>query len=134
METIEIKNASKRIIANEAMLEDATFMQVCLNRLQMTDVAITNAKIVDANLSDLEIGYAQLGGAYIHDIGLPPKGHPAYDPDAKQRPLRFENCDLNHSSITNCDMSGVEISQCEIVGMKINGILITDLLQAFNRK
>jgi uncharacterized protein YjbI with pentapeptide repeats len=56
----------------------------------MNDIAATNVKISDANLSDLEIEGAQLGGAYIHNIGMPPKGHPFYDENAKQRPLKFE--------------------------------------------
>ena len=133
MDIIKIKKESRQIIASEAMLEDSSFTQVCLNRLQMTDVAITNAKIIDANLSDLEIRYAQLGGAYIHDIGLPPKGHPAYDPDAKQRALKFENCDLNNSTINNCDLSGIAIIDCNTDGMKIDGVLLSDLLAAYHK-
>src|SRR5580704_13817966 len=97
MEKIEIKEESKVIVANRAML----------NNSQFQDVAMTNLKITDANLSDLEIEGAQLGGAYIHNIGMPPKGHPMYDPEAKQRPLKFENCDLNNSNITDCNLSGV---------------------------
>jgi uncharacterized protein YjbI with pentapeptide repeats len=94
-------------------------------------VCITGLKIEDANLSDLEIKYAQLGGAYIHDIGMPPEGHPAYDPNAKQRPLKFENCDLQGSTITDCNLSGVNISNCNLGGMKINGIDVDDLLKAY---
>jgi uncharacterized protein YjbI with pentapeptide repeats len=59
---------------------------------------------------------------------MPPEGHTAYDPAAKQRPLRFEDCDLNHSTINNCNLQGVAIADCNINGMTINGILIKDLL------
>jgi uncharacterized protein YjbI with pentapeptide repeats len=92
-----------------------------------------DVKIEDANLSDLEIEGAQLGGAYIHNIGMPPKGHPMYDPEAKQRPLRFENCDLNNSTITNCNLSGVSISDCKLYGVTINGILVEDLLEHYRK-
>jgi uncharacterized protein YjbI with pentapeptide repeats len=123
MDTIEIKEAFKAIVANKAMLNGSTFR----------DVAMTNVKIVDANLSDLEIEGAQLGGAYIHNIGMPPKGHQMYDSEAKQRPLRFENCDLNSSTITNCNLSGVSISNCNLYGMTINGILVEDLLKNYKK-
>lgn len=119
MDTIEIKEDCKIIIAKNAMLNNSDFF----------DVAMANVKIVNANLSDLEIEGAQLGGAYIHNIGMPPKDHPMYDPEARQRPLRFEDCDLHGSTFVNCDLSGVELADCNIKGMKINGIAIDDLLR-----
>lgn len=161
MEIIEIKDTRKQIDASKAILEDSKFTMVYLNRLQMNDVAVIDAKITNANLSNLEIEDAQLGGAYFHNIGIPPEGHPYYDPNAKQRPLRFENCDLQGSGITNCNLSkvsindcnlskvnisdcnlssldlndcnlaDVSISDCNTKGMKINGILVDDLLKAY---
>jgi|SRR5437588_6961061 len=123
MDKIEIKEDHKVIEANKAMLNGSSFH----------DVAMTNVKIVDANLSDLEIEGAQLGGAYIHNIGMPPKGHMMYNPEAKQRPLRFEDCDLNNSTINHCNLSGVSISNCNLYGMTINGILVEDLLEAYSK-
>lgn len=123
MDKIEITEDCKIIIANRAMLNDSNFH----------DVAMMNVKIVDANLSDLEIEGAQLGGAYIHNIGMPPKGHPMYDHKAKHRPLRLEDCDLNNSSITNCNLSGVSISDCNLSGMTINGILVENLLENYRK-
>lgn len=122
METIEIKEAMKVISAKRAMLDNSYF----------NDVSIKNVKIINANLSDLEIEGAQLGGAYIHNVGMPPKGHPMYNPDAKQRPLRFEDCNLEGSTITNCDLSNVIIDDCNLAGMTINGILVEDLLKLYN--
>jgi uncharacterized protein YjbI with pentapeptide repeats len=124
MEKIEINNDCKIISATQAMLSNSTFF----------DVAMANVKITNANLSDLEIEGAQLGGAYIHNIGLPPKGHPMYQEGTRQRPLRFEDCDLHDSTLTNCDLSGVEIKDCKISGLKINGILIEELLNQHTGK
>lgn len=121
MDIIEIKEDCKVIIAKNAMLNNSDFF----------DVAMTNAKIVNANLSDLEIEGAQLGGAYIHNIGMPPKDHPMFDPDARQRPLRFEDCDLNNSTFTKCDLNAVELIDCDIKGLKINGILIEELINQY---
>ena len=123
MDTIEIKEDCKIIIANKAMLSNSDFF----------DVAMANVKIVNANLSDLEIEGAQLGGAYIHNIGMPPKGHPMYDPQAKMRPLKMEDCNLEGSVIVNCNLSNVEISDCNIKGLKINGVDIEQLLTEHER-
>jgi len=128
-ERLELFETRKILNVKWSNLNDSTFREFCINNAHIQDVSATGVKIVDANLSDLEIEGAQLGGAYIHNIGMPPKGHPAYNPAAKQRPLKFENCDLNGSTITNCDLSNVNISDCNLKGMKINGILVEDLLK-----
>jgi len=74
-----------------------------------------------------------MGGAYLRNIGMPREGHPLYDPNnIKQRPVKFENCDLNNSKITNCNLSNVDIEESNITGMKINGINIEDLLKHYN--
>jgi uncharacterized protein YjbI with pentapeptide repeats len=134
MESLDIKNEQKKLTITEAMIVDSTITMSCINGLQLNDVSATGVKIVNANLSDLEIEGAQLGGAYIHNIGMPPKGHPYYDLNARQRPLKFEDCDLNASTITNCDLNHVTISDCNIAGMTINGVLVSDLLNAYNIK
>src|ERR1700744_3351039 len=102
MEKIEINEDRKILLVTRAMV----------NGSQFKDVAMMNIKITDANLSNLEIEGAQLGGAYIHNIGMPPKGHPLDDEKTRQRPLRFEDWDLQNSTITNCDLSGVVVTDC----------------------
>jgi RNA polymerase sigma-70 factor (ECF subfamily) len=92
------------------------------------DVNGSDMKIINANLSDLEIEGAQLGGAYIHNIGMPPKGHPHHAEGATMRPVKFEDCYLAGSKFSNCNLSGVHITDCNISGMTINGISVEDLL------
>jgi uncharacterized protein YjbI with pentapeptide repeats len=128
-EHLELFETRKILNVKWSNLNDSTFREFCINNAHIQDVSATGVKIVDANLSDLEIEGAQLGGAYFHNIGMPPKGHPAYDPAVKQRPLKFENCDLNGSTITDCDLSNLNISDCNLKGMKINGILVEELLK-----
>jgi uncharacterized protein YjbI with pentapeptide repeats len=134
MELIEIISSTKQLNVREAMLENSKIAMSCINGLEMQDVSATNVKIFDANLSDLEISGAQLGGAHIHSIGMPPEGHPHYDPNAKQRPLKFDDCNLEGSTITNCDLSGVAISDCTLTGLTINGILVEELLRVYNNE
>ena len=134
MELIEIINSAGRLNVYEARIENSKITMSCINGLEMNDVSATNVKISDANLSDLEIHGAQMGGAYIHSIGMPPEGHMYYDPNAKQRPLKFEDCDLHGSTITDYNLSEISISNCNLKGMTINGILVEDFLKAYNSK
>jgi len=133
MEQIEINDARKQILVTNSCIDNSKFICGSLQSLYFEDINMSGTKITNANLSDLEIEGAQMGGAYIHNIGLPPEGHPFYDPNAKQRPLRFEDCNLSNSSITNCNLSSVEISDCNLSGMKINGIPVDELLKAYKK-
>jgi uncharacterized protein YjbI with pentapeptide repeats len=122
-ELIQISETKKVLEVKQAMIDGSSFQ----------DISAKNIKITDANLSDLEIEGAQIGGAYIHNIGMPPNGHPFYDPNARQRPVRFENCDLHGSTIINCNLENVVIDDCNLKGMKINGILLEELLKAYSK-
>jgi len=128
---LEIIETKKILDVKRTSIEDSEFEMICMDRSYFKDVSARHVKITDANLSDLEIEGAQLGGAFIHNIGMPPKGHPMYNPEAKQRPLKFGNCDLNNSTITNCNLTRVIIDDCNLNGMKINGILVEELLKKY---
>ncbi|MCQ6559573.1 LamG-like jellyroll fold domain-containing protein [Paenibacillus mendelii] len=116
---------------HEVSLPGLSMECVDLHRTRIHNVDFSESKISDANLSDLEIDGAQLGGAYIHNIGLPPKGHPAYVEGSQQRPLLFENCDLHGSEIRDCNLRGVSIQSCSLQGMTIDGISVEALLEAY---
>ena len=122
-EVIKISETKKIIKVKRAMIDDSTF----------DDISAKNIKITDANLSDLEIQGAQIGGAFIHNIGMPPQGHPFYDPNARQRPIRFEDCDLRDTTIINSNLENLAINDCNVKGMKINGILLDDLFKAYGK-
>jgi len=130
-EALEIKAARKPLNVSESCIDNSKFVNVMLDGSLFNDVSFANIKIINANMSDLEIDGAQLGGAYIHNIGMPPEGHPYYKPGVKQRPLKFEDCELSGSIIINCNLTGMEISNCNLTGMKINGIAVEDLLKNY---
>lgn len=131
METVNIQETGKQLTIDiRESCADIRFHQAMLNNAVFNDIAMTHARITNANLSDLEIEGAQLGGAYIHNIGMPPKGHPMYNPEARQRPLRFEDCNLENTTFTNCNLAGIAITNCNLTGMTINGISVEALLQS----
>jgi uncharacterized protein YjbI with pentapeptide repeats len=132
MEPIEIADIKNTVNVRNASLDDSRFICASLQRLYFEDVTMAGTKITNANLSNLEIDGAQMGGAYIHNIGMPPEGHPFYNASAKQEPLRFENCDLSKTTFTNCNLNGIDISDCNLDGMKINGVMVMELLKNYN--
>src|SRR6187402_2459601 len=105
---IKVKDARTRLEVAEASIEGSTFENVMLKDTVFDDVMMAGVKITNANLSDLEIEGAQMGGAYIHNIGVPPEGHPMYDPNVKMRPVKLEDCYLGGSEIINCNLGGVK--------------------------
>ena len=138
MEQIRVHHSTARIEATEFNLEGSEFTKgtlrnshlknIMMSGTVIDDVNASDMKIINANLSDLEIEGAQLGGAYIHNIGMPPKGHPHHNEGVTMRPVKFEDCYLAGSKFSNCNLSGVHITDCNISGMTINGISVEDLL------
>jgi hypothetical protein len=142
---LEVTNSSfSHSLFENCRAEGVTFRDVAmpgllfenanLERMRFDDVNLSHGQIQNANLSDLEIKGAQLGGALFRHIGLPPTDDPAHQEGAKQRPLRFEECDLHGSTVKGSDLSGVAISGCKMRGMTIDGISVEDLLAAYREK
>jgi uncharacterized protein YjbI with pentapeptide repeats len=129
--SIDINYSENLIKVKDTCIDHSTFENVSLQNLVFNDVNLSGTRIINANMSNIEIEGAGLGGAYIHNIGPPLEGHPAYDPDARQAPLRFENCDFEGSTITDCNMTNVALKDCIIKGMTINGIAIDALIENF---
>lgn len=132
---MKLENMKETLTASFSYLPNSNFSVCDLTGVEMNDVNLTRMKITNANLSELFIDGAQIGGTYLKNIGMPPEGHPLHDPNnLLQKPVTLENCDLNNSKFTNCNLSNVKIEGCDISGMKINGIAIEDLLKQYKSK
>lgn len=116
---------------NHCKMTGSRFEDVCLGDAEFDNVSLANARFNNVNMSDIKVTYIQWGGALFKNIGLPSTRE--YQ-GKTQRPLNFESCDINGSTLTNCNLRNVKIHGCDIEGMTINGILIQDLLSAHNRK
>jgi len=115
----------KKILVNCADLSGSRFVTVKGEPLYFQEVTLAGTKIIDANVGGLEIDGANLGGAFIHNIG---------NLNARMEPVRIDRCDFNRSIMTNSDLSDIEITSCNISGLKINGILIEDLIREYEDK
>lgn len=131
-ERLEIVNEWKVIDAKKACFDYSRFIASGAEHMHFEDVSLVGTKITNANLSNIEIDGVQMGGALFHNIGIPREGDVFYNPDTAGKPIQFENCELVSSKFINCDLSNVEIIDCTLHGIRINGILVEDLLKAYN--
>ena len=115
---------------SESVIDGSKFLKVMLKDCLFQDVMITGAQVKDANLRT----WRSRGLKWDAFIGMPPKGHPFYDPKAEMRPLKFEDCNLEGCVIENCNLTGVELKDCNIKGLKIDGIDISQLLDEYRKK
>ena len=114
-------------LALHAKLTGSRFEDVCLGDAEFDNVSLVRAKLHNINLSDITVTAAQIGGATFKHIGLPPGSK------GKQRPLRFEEADLNGTIISKSDLSGVKIEDCNIQGMTIDSIPVADLIATYKQ-
>ncbi|MGA2915742.1 MAG: pentapeptide repeat-containing protein [Sedimentisphaerales bacterium] len=105
-------------LAQNANLSESEFHNVNLCKAKFDNVNLSGAGFHNINFSDVSFTAAQMGGTKFQHIGLPPEG-----PKGRQRPLIFDECDLNSSSLTKCNLSNVKIQNCQIDGIQVKGLL-----------
>ncbi|MEZ5277294.1 MAG: pentapeptide repeat-containing protein [Opitutaceae bacterium] len=114
--------------ALNADLTGSRFEDVCLVEAEFENVNLSGATLHDINMSDITVSAAQLGGAKFKHIGPPP------DEDGKQerqRPVTFEEMMLCDSIFRGVDLTNVKIVECDVAGMTIDGVLVSDLIAAY---
>jgi uncharacterized protein YjbI with pentapeptide repeats len=114
--------------AEHADMSGSKFHDVNLARAEFDDVNMTKVRFHNINMSDIDVSAVQIGGARFKHVGLPPGSA------GKQRPLSFEEADLNGTTISKCDLSNVKIENCRIEGMTVNGFLVTELITAYEQR
>ncbi len=103
------------------------FEDLNMSRSEFNGVNLSASRFHDVNFSDFNFAAAQIGGTTFKHIG-PPDGSPE-----QQRPVTFEEGTLRDSVFRKVDMSNVKLSDCNIQGMTIDGVLMSDLLDAFKQ-
>lgn len=106
-------------------LEGVRFQQANLGYAQFEDINLAGAQFNDINFSDVVFSRAQLGGTVFRQLGLPPGSA------EKQRGITFEDADMNDAVFRDCNLQNARIEQCDTTGMTIDGVLISDLLEAY---
>lgn len=73
---------------------------------------------------------ANLAGSTFCNVDL----HEATFRDVNLRKSQFEDIAFTGATIRNASLEGVSIEDANYTGMRIDGILVTDLLQAYHKK
>jgi len=90
-------------------LAGAEFDNVNLGGASFNNVNLGGATFNDINFSDITIQCAQVGGAKLCCIGLPPDKE---GKQARQRAASFENMTLCDSTFRKVDLSNVQVVEC----------------------
>ena len=120
----------KPLTVDKQEIAGSTFQCSDLSQTHFVNCKMAGAVLEDVNFSDAVVKYAQFGGATFSFIGLGPDA----PKDAKQRPVCFETFDLNSSTFRKGDLSNVQISECRTDGMRIDGVLVTDMIEAYKAR
>ena len=92
------------------------------------NVNMKKVSFFNINMSDAKFAGINLGGAHFSCIGPAPDKN---EKSERQRPILFENMMLCDSKFYKVDMSGVEMTDCNIDDMKVDGVLLSDLINAY---
>jgi len=112
-------------LAQHAKLTGSRFEDVCLGESEFDNVSLAGAKVHNVNMSDMVIDCVQIGGTTFRHVGLPPDQRSTN----KQRPLVFEDCDLNGSTFRDCNLSGINLNDCNLKGATIDGVRVSELIE-----
>ncbi|WP_161601568.1 GNAT family N-acetyltransferase [Paenibacillus luteus] len=115
-------NMESGLYSNSNM-KSSRFTDCNLSGSKWMNLNLTQALLADLRLSDSEIGFVSLDGAYIHDTNL----------GQGKQPIRFERCDWSGSDLQDCNLSNVSLQQCNLAGMKINNIPVEELLRVYEQ-
>ncbi len=117
----------KNLTLKHENISGSEFEDLNMAGARFTNVNLSGAEFHDINFSDVLFTAAQIGGTTFRYIGPPPGAE-------EKRPVTFENGVLRESVFRNMDMTNVKLMDCNLTGMTINGILVTDLLKAWEKR
>ncbi len=112
-------------------ISDSVFEEVNMARSQFKGINMVEAQLEDINLSDINVMFAQIGGAKFTCIGPPPDENGVH---ARQRPVRFEHATLVDSTFEKVNFENVKLIDCVVDGMQINGVNVNELFEAYEKQ
>ena len=112
---------------DDVNMDRTTFNNICMTNVTFENINLSHSKFHDINFSDVTFTAAQIGGTVFRHIGPPPHS------GQRQRPVTFEEGTLEGSTFRRVDLRNAQISECDMEGMRIEGILVSDLLEAWRK-
>ncbi len=94
------------------------------NGVNLTDASfwavLSNARFKDCNMESCVFDDVNLSGATYENINL--------------SNASFNNINMSGVTLRNLNLANTEINDANLEGMKINGVLVTDLFNAYEKK
>ena len=112
-------------------IAESEFEDLNMAGAQFTNINLSGAQFHDINFSDVHFTAAQIGGTTFKHIGPMPDKEGKQD---RQRPVTFEEGMLCDSVFLRMDMTNVKMIDCDVAGMTIDGILVTELLEEWQKR
>lgn len=111
----KIENSNlKGVVMRDVVMDNAEIFDSRLNGMRIHHGGMTQLSLQHLDLDGLSIGFSQMNGAVIHDLG----GH--------TKPIRFAENDFKGSTIDRCDLADAELTNCNLSGLRINGSVLRD--------
>ncbi len=99
------------------------FRHVNMSGAVFEDVDLSGAKFFNVNLRGAEIGAVDFGGASFSCMNT---GEDRPRVPAVFNAIEFEDCTIQNSFLRN-----TKLVNCDLTGMTIDGIPVTDMLEAY---
>jgi transcriptional regulator with XRE-family HTH domain len=115
MEEAKIECSNLRgVMMRDVVMDGAEIFESRLDGMRIHHGGMTNLTLKHLDLDGLTIGFSQMNGAVIHDLG----GHTT--------PIRFAENDFKNSTIDRCDLGNVELLNCNLSGLRVTGSTLKD--------
>ena len=128
-----IRSKRKNISGSEfddVCMEGTQFTNGNLSKVRFDNINLSHSKFHNINFSDVQFTAAQLGGTVFKHIGARPIEDGSQE---RQRPVTFEDAMLCDSVFRKVDLSNVQIIDCNIEGMTIDGVLVSEMIAAYEK-
>jgi uncharacterized protein YjbI with pentapeptide repeats len=114
---------SERLTFRKKDLSGSEFRSVSLSEAIFDGVDLSGARFFNVCLRDAQIGAVDFGGSRFSCMNTG-EDHP-------RKAAEFQNIELDNCTLKNCHFRGTRLVECDLTGMTIDGVLVTELLEAY---
>ncbi|MHC4725920.1 MAG: pentapeptide repeat-containing protein [Planctomycetota bacterium] len=106
-------------------ISGSQFRHLNMSETVFKDIDLSGAKFFNINLRGADIGAVDFGGASFSCMNT--------GEDRPRRPVVFNSIELDDCTIQNSFFRNTKIVNCDLTGMTIDGVLVTDMVEAYKR-
>ena len=116
---------SEKFAIENKDITGSEFRHLNMSGAVFEDVDLSEAKFFNINLRGAQIGAVDFGGSSFSCMNT--------GEDRPRRPVIFNSIELDDCTIQNSFFRNTKIVNCELTGMTIDGVPITDMVEAYKK-